>query len=209
MKKFLLVDDHDVVRSGIKNLLNEIYAPAEVHEAIDGTSTLDAIKANNYDLVILDIQMPDTDTLGLVKVIHHQYPDTKVLIFSMGAESIFAKRFMKAGARGFISKDAPLSNLTHAINTVLEGKNYLSEKMLNKIAEESINGNPLNPFDRLSPKEFEIVMLLLSGKSVGDISSMLNLHTSTVGTHKARLFEKLEVSNLMDLSKMAKAYELE
>ena len=206
MKRFLLVDDHVVVRSGIKVLLSEIYKPAEIHEAFDGESTIEKLKTNQFDLIMLDIQMPNTDTLGLMKVINQNYPSAKVLIFSMSAENIYAKRFMKAGAFGFISKESPLDEITKAINLILKDRKYISESLIDKLAEDSLSGNPGNPFDKLSPKEFEIVSLLLAGKTLTDISHSLNIHTSTAGTHKARLFEKLGVSNILELNELAKLY---
>jgi len=206
MKRFLLVDDHVVVRSGIKVLLSEIYKPAEIHEAFDGESTLEKLKENQFDLIMLDIQMPNTDTLGLMKTIHQTYPSQRVLIFSMSAENIYAKRFMKAGAYGFISKESPLEEITKAINLILNDRKYISESLIDKLAEDSLSGSPGNPFDKLSPKEFEIVSLLLAGKTLTDISHTLNIHTSTAGTHKARLFEKLGVTNILELNELAKLY---
>ena len=208
MKKFLLVDDHMVVRSGIKILLSEIYGPAEIHEAINGETALAKLKAKKFDLTILDIQMPNTDTLGLMDFIHNTYPDAKVLMFSMSAENIYAKRFMKAGAFGFISKDAPLEEITKAINLILSGKKYISETLAERLAEDSYSGKSGNPFNVLSPREFEIVTLLLDGKTVTDISHTLNIQTSTVGTHKARLFDKLGVTNILGLKELATMYNL-
>lgn len=208
MKKFLLVDDHVVVRSGIKILLSEIYNPSEIHEAMNGDTAVEKLKAESFDLVILDIQMPNTDTLGLMEYIHITYPDAKVLMFSMSAENIYAKRFMKAGAYGFISKEAPLEEITRAINIILSGKKYISESLAEKIAEDSFSGKAGNPFNELSPREFEIVKLLLEGKTVTDISHNLNIQTSTVGTHKARLFEKLGVTNILELKELSTTYNL-
>lgn len=208
MKKFLLVDDHVVVRSGIKILLSDIYNPCEIYEAMNGETAILKLKENQYDLVLLDIQMPNTDTLGLMEYIHITYPDAKVLMFSMSAENIYAKRFMKAGAYGFISKEAPLEEITRAINVILNGKKYISETLAEKLAEDSFSGKSSNPFNELSPREFEIVSLLLDGKTVTDISRILNIQTSTVGTHKARLFEKLGVTNILELKEMATTYNL-
>lgn len=208
MKKFLLVDDHVVVRSGIKILLSDIYNPCEIYEAMNGETAVLKLKENQYDLVLLDIQMPNTDTLGLMEYIHITYPDAKVLMFSMSAENIYAKRFMKAGAYGFISKEAPLEEITRAINVILNGKKYISETLAEKLAEDSFSGKSGNPFNELSPREFEIVSLLLDGKTVTDISRTLNIQTSTVGTHKARLFEKLGVTNILELKEMATTYNL-
>lgn len=208
MKRFLLVDDHTVVRSGIKILLSDIYIPSEIYEAINGETAIAQLKERDYDLIILDIQMPNTDTLGLMEYIHIAYPEVKVLMFSMSAENIYAKRFMKAGAYGFISKEAPMEELTRAIQVILSGKKYISESLAEKLAEDSFSGKSGNPFNELSPREFEIVTLLLDGKTVTDISHTLNIQTSTVGTHKARLFEKLAVANILELKELATTYNL-
>lgn len=208
MKKFLLVDDHVVVRSGIKTLLSEIYNPAEVHEAMNGDTAISKLKNDQFDLIIMDIQMPNTDTLGLMEYVHITYPAAKVLMFSMSAENIYAKRFMKAGASGFVSKEAPLEEITRAISTILNGKKYISDTLAEKLAEDSYSGKSGNPFNELSPREFEIVTLLLDGKTVTDISHALNIQTSTVGTHKARLFEKLGVTNILALKELATTYNL-
>lgn len=208
MKKFLLVDDHVVVRSGIKILLEDLYKPSEIHEAMNGETAIEKLKANSYDLILLDIQMPNTDTLGLMEYIRITYPEAKVLMFSMSAENIYAKRFMKAGAYGFISKEAPLEEITKAMSVILSGKKYISEGLAQKLAEDSFSGKSGNPFNELSPREFEIVSLLLDGKTVTDISHTLNIQTSTVGTHKARLFEKLSVENILQLKELANTYNL-
>ena len=208
MKKFLLVDDHVVVRSGIKILLSDIYYPTEIHEAMNGNTAIDKLKTDEYDLILLDIQMPNTDTLGLMEYIHITYPKARVLMFSMSAENIYAKRFMKAGAYGFISKEAPLEEITKAINIILSGKKYISETLAERLAGGSFAGKSGNQFNELWPREFEIVSLLLDGKTVTDISHTLNIQTSTVGTHKARLFEKLGVENILQLKELATTYNL-
>lgn len=208
MKKFLIVDDHVIVRSGIKFLLAEIYQLAEIHEASDGDSATQKLKEHQFDLIMLDIQMPKTDSFGLMEYIHIKYPQARVLVFSVSAENTYARRFMKAGAYGFVSKEAPLGEIIKAINLVLNDRKYISESLAYKIAEDSFAGRSDNPFNKLSPREFEIVSLLLSGQTVSDISQSLNIQTSTVGTHKARLFEKLSITNILELKELATAYNL-
>jgi two-component system, NarL family, invasion response regulator UvrY len=208
LKKFLLVDDHVIVRSGIKLLLSEVYNQSEIHEASDGDTAIEKLKTDSYDLIMLDIQMPKTDTFGLMEYIHIKYPSAKVLMFSVSAENTYARRFMKAGAYGFVSKESPLEEIIKAINLVLNDRKYISESLAFKIAEDSFAGRSDNPFNKLSPREFEIVSLLLSGQTVSDISQSLNIQTSTVGTHKARLFEKLKVSNILELKELATAYNV-
>lgn len=208
VKKFLLVDDHTVVRTGVKLLLSEMFKPCEVDEAGNGDTATELLKNNKYELVMMDIQMPKTDTLGLMEYIHITLPDTKVLMFSMSAENIYAKRFLKAGAMGFISKDASLDEITKAINQVLSNKKYFSPTLTDKFMQESLTDTPANPFDKLSRREFEIASLLLSGVTLSEISNSLNLQISTVGTHKARMFEKLQVTNLLELKELATTYNL-
>jgi two-component system invasion response regulator UvrY len=152
--------------------------------------------------------MPKTDSFGLMEYIHVKYPKAKVLVFSVSAENTYARRFMKAGAYGFVSKEAPLEEIIKAINLVLNDRKYISESLAYKIAEDSFAGRSENPFNKLSPREFEIVSLLLGGQTVSDISQSLNIQTSTVGTHKARLFEKLSVTNILELKELATAYNV-
>jgi two-component system invasion response regulator UvrY len=208
MKKFLLVDDHVVVRSGIKLLLLEIFKPAEIYEAADGEGVLEKLKEHVFDLIILDIQMPKTDTIGLMETIHIQYPDAKVLMFSMSAEKIYAKRFLKAGAKGFVSKEAPLEEIIKAVNQILNNRRYISDSLADFLADESVSAKTDNPFNRLSAREFEIASMLLSGGTISSISKQINIKVSTVGTHKTRLFEKLNVNNLLELKELATNYNL-
>jgi two-component system, NarL family, invasion response regulator UvrY len=208
MKKFLLVDDHVVVRSGIKLLLLEIFKPSEIYEAADGETALQKLKENSYDVVILDIQMPKTDTIGLMDTIATQYPGTKVLIFSMSAEKIYAKRFLKAGAKGFVSKEAPLEEIIKAVNQILNDRRYISDSLADFLADESLNAKTDNPFNRLSAREFEIASMLLNGGTISSISKTIDIRVSTVGTHKTRLFEKLGVNNLLELKELANNYNV-
>lgn len=208
MKKFLLIDDHTVVRSGIKLLLTDIYKDVNIQEAKDGESALQLLQNDTYDLVTLDIQMPQTDTYSLMELIKKQYPDLKVLVFSMSPESIYAVRFIKAGAKGFISKDAPLEEITTAIDKVLNGKKYFSEELLNLLAEGNTTETNNNPFSTLSAREFEIVSMLLTGKTISAIAADLSLSLSTVGTHKGRIFTKLKVINLLELKELSRSFDI-
>lgn len=208
MKRFLLIDDHVVVRSGLKFILSDLFKPCEIDEAEDGDSATDQLKREQYDLVILDIKMPNTNTLQLMEYFKITYPQLKVIIFSMNSETIYAKRFLKAGAKGFVNKDAPLDEVVKAIQQVLSGKRYISSTMVELLAEFGTGHSDENLFNNLSPREFEIVSLLLKGESISHIAQSLNLQVSTVGTHKARIFEKLKVANLIELKEMASIYNI-
>ncbi len=208
MKRFLLIDDHVVVRSGLKYILSDLFKPCEIDEAEDGDSATEQLKLQEYDLVMLDIKMPNTNTLQLMEYIKITYPHLKVIIFSMNSETIYAKRFLKAGAKGFVNKDAPLDEVVKAIQQVLSGKKYISSTMIDLLADFGSGYSEVNLFNTLSPREFEIVPLLLKGDSVSHIAQLLSLQVSTVGTHKARIFEKLKVSNLIELKELATVYDI-
>jgi DNA-binding NarL/FixJ family response regulator len=206
-EKFLLVDDHVVIRTGLRVLLTDLYPFAEIHEAFDGESMLKKLRENHFKLIVMDIQMPNTESISLLNTVISKYPGASVLIYSMSSESIYAKRFFKAGAKGFLSKEAPLSELKKAIQKVLSNKKYISETMVDILADDINQEKPSNPFSTLSPREFEIVSLLLGGTTLSGISHTLNIQPSTVATHKARLFEKLNVKNILELKDLAMVYE--
>ena len=152
--------------------------------------------------------MPKSDTLGLVEFINREYPAVNVLIFSMSAEQVYAKRYFKAGAKGYLSKDADLDEIKKAISLILNGRKYISDSLVEMLADaakiEAVN----NPFERLTQREFEVAQLLLKGQSVTEISQSLNLGISTVGTHKARIFVKLGIKNIMEMKELAMFHEL-
>ncbi len=208
MHSFLLIDDHVVVRTGIKLLLNSIYPDSTIEEAKDGEEAVKKLKECQYEFAMLDVQMPNTDSLALMETIRVEFPNIKVLVFSMNAESIYALRFMKAGAMGFISKEAPMDEVKKAILQVVNGKKYISEEMLFVLAESTNAANNNNPFSLLSTREFEIATMLLNGKTISVIAADLSLGISTVGTHKGRIFTKLKVTNLIELKELANSFNL-
>ncbi|MDB5198095.1 MAG: hypothetical protein JWO92_58 [Chitinophagaceae bacterium] len=208
MKKFLLIDDHAIVRSGIKFWLSAEYNPSEIDEAENGKEATQKIRDNDYDLLLLDIHMPETNTLDLLKSILNTKPNSKVLIFSMNSEGMYAKRFLKAGAVGFVSKDAPIEELKKAVNLSLNNRKYFSDKLIDSILNEKSGEENNNPFLKLSDREFEITGFLLEGKSLGEISQLLNIHNSTTGTYKGRIFEKLKIENVFQLNELAVLYDI-
>lgn len=208
MKKFLLIDDHAIVRSGIKFWLSAEYNPSEIDEAENGKQATEKVDNNDYDLLLLDIHLPQTNSLDLLKSILTTKPDSKVLIFSMNSEGMYAKRFLQAGAVGFVSKNAPIEELKRAVDLAIHNKKYFSDQLIDSILSEKNGVETNNPFFKLSEREFEITSLLLEGKSVGEISTLLNIHNSTTGTYKARIFDKLKIENIFQLNKLATLYDL-
>jgi two-component system, NarL family, invasion response regulator UvrY len=198
----LIVDDHDVVRTGIRSVLQDIFNQATIYEAYDEKSALVLVKERNYDLIIMDVQMPNTDSFGFLEYIKMRDASAKVLVFSMSNENIYAKRFLKSGAMGYVSKSTGLTELTKAVDLVMSGRKYISENLSELFAQEfDIDATP-NRFDQLSKREFEVAALLMKNKSINEVASILSINSSTVASHKARVLEKMGVKNIIELIEM-------
>lgn len=206
-KHILLVDDHAVTRLGLKELLLGLYPSFKISESDNGDSMLRELQAGRIDLIVLDIQMADTETFNLVELISIKYPNTYILIFSMLPEKLYGRRMLKAGAKGFLSKTASINEIKWALETALNAKRYVSAVMADLLAEESFSA-VTEPFMSLSHREFEIMNDLLQGHSLNYISQRLNLRPSTVGTYKARIFQKLQVQNVFQLKEMSLLYSV-
>ncbi|MBA3705387.1 MAG: response regulator [Bacteroidetes bacterium] len=205
--QILLIDDHYIIRAGIKLILSE-KLNVLVDEASNGNSALTQIKNNSYDLIMLDINLPDTDGFKLLAQILKVQPDSKVLVFSMNPEVLFAKRFIKMGARGYLNKEASDNEIVKATNTVLSGKKYISMELAEILLNETAHEKADNPFKSLSEREFEVAMSLIKGETPVDIANKMNLHPSTIGTYKVRILEKLNVHNVIELIQLAGIYDI-
>ena len=199
MKRFLIADDHSVVRTGISLLLKEEFLNTEIDECRNGDTAWEKIKTNNYDLAILDINMPGTDSISLLQNIFAFRPDLKVLILTMSKEEIYARIYLRLGVKGFINKEAEDSEIRKAITTTLNNKKYLSPEMHVIQNLEATKRDHLSLYERLSPRELEVMTHLLEGKNVSQIANLLCSHTSTIGTHKAKVLQKLGVTNVIEL----------
>lgn len=208
MEKFLLVDDHAIVKTGISLLVKETYPFSVIDTAHDGDSAYEKVQKNEYDIVMLDIHMPNTDTISLVERMITIRPTIKILIFTMGSEGVFGKRFLKLGVKGFLSKDSTDDEIKRAINIVIQGRKYLSDGLFLTLTDDNLKLRSDNPFEDLSNREFEVAIHLIKGKSVGEICDMLHVQNSTVATHKSRILEKLKVTNIIELREIARIYQV-
>jgi DNA-binding NarL/FixJ family response regulator len=206
MEKILLVDDHMIIRSGLKMLLSNDLANYCFEEAADGDTAINHLKNSDYALVVLDINIPGTDTFAVVEDTLRLKPATKILIFSMNSENIYAKRFLKLGVKGYVRKDEPAEEIKTAVFTVLNNKRYISKTLGENLAKEMFEKKTDNPFDKLSPRQAEITRQLIHGKTISEICSQMSLHSSTVSTQKNRVFEKLNISNVVELYALAKMH---
>ncbi|HUS00678.1 MAG TPA: response regulator transcription factor [Chitinophagaceae bacterium] len=208
MIRILLADDHEVIRSGLKYFMSSVVAHPVIHEAWDGNSTMEKVKENEYQLIIMDLNMPQTNCFELLADIIDTRPDTKILIFSINPEDVHAKRYLQLGAKGYVNKNAPPSELGNAIITILENKLYISPSLSDVITGHLLSKKTGNPFDILSAREFEIVQQLIQGRSLTDIRVALHLKSSTVSTYKGRIFEKLKCNNIIEVVQLAKLYNI-
>lgn len=205
----LIVDDHAVMRKGLNVLLNDFYPSMNIYEAGDGDELLNEFKQHTIDLLVIDIHIPQTDTIGLVEIVSIKYPETYILVFSMMPERIYGRRLRKAGAKAFLPKEATIEQIKIAFDAIIENRHLSPDNAL-WIASKTVE-KPQNesPFSLLSFREFEILNYLLEGKSIHVIAKLLNLKPSTIGTYKSRSFEKLKISNIFELKDLAVLYNLQ
>jgi len=206
MKRLLIADDHTLVRYGLKIALSSHFTDCQIDESWDGESVMAQLNANKYDLVLLDLNMPETDPSVLLHWIKEFHKDAKVLVVSMNEENIYGKRTLELGAQGYLKKDSSPAELLKAINTVLSGKKYVSSALGDILMHDTIHGNALNPFDRLAPREFQIAMHLVQDHSLSEIGEMLQIQYVTVSTLKRRILEKLGIKSMKALVQLAEAY---
>jgi len=207
-KKFLIVDDHSIVRTGVSITLGGLFLNCSIDQANDGDSALEKIRTEDYDLVTLDIHMPQTDTSTLISNMLAIKPDLRILIFSMASELVFAKRYIKMGARGFLSKDATDEEIKRAITQILQNKKYISPELSLQLSDDRLNNRLENPFDNLSNRELQLAIQLVQGKSVSEIAELFNIGVSTASTHKSNIFDKLHISNVIELRELASLYDI-
>ena len=202
--KILIADDHAIVRKGLKQLLLEEYPSAKIEEVADGERLIAKVINEKWGVVICDLDMPGRSGLDIMRQIKEIAPKLPVLIVSIYPEDQYAVRVLKAGAAGYVSKDAATEELAEAVRRVLQGRKYISPSMAEIIAEDI--GGPNSdkaPHEFLSDREFEVFKLIASGKSVSEIAEKLSLSSATVSTHRARLLIKMNMKTNPELTRYA------
>ncbi|MDO6429953.1 response regulator transcription factor [Flavitalea sp. BT771] len=208
--RVLIADDHTIVRSGIKLIIQDLLPSTVIDEASNGDEVISCVKKNDYELIVLDINMPDTDSITLVTNLLAYREHSRILIYSMNSEELYAKRFIKLGVLGYLNKESRAEEIRRAITCVLKGDIYISKKVRKDLSEDMLSKKGAdNPFERLSDREIQTVKYLLHGYSLLEIKKILNIHSSTVGTYKTRIFEKLKIKTLRELDELARMYQLE
>lgn len=208
MQRVLLVDDHAVVRRGVRAILEDHFAGIAVDEASNGDDALAAV-ANAYDAIVLDLSMPGRDGFDLLAEIKHRAPKTPVLIMSLHSEDQFAMRALRAGAAGYLTKSAASEQLVAAVTKVMRGGRYVSETLAERLALGASGAQPLeSPHERLSDRELDVMRGIASGSSVSEIAAQMHLSVKTVSTYRARLLEKMGMSSNAELTRYALEHHL-
>jgi two-component system response regulator NreC len=203
--RILICDDHTLFVEGIKAMLRNEPSLEIVGEARDGRQAVDLVKELKPDVLLMDVSMPDMNGFDATRRVRKSDTSVKVLILTMHDEEELVARCLEAGAAGYIMKDAPASQLLYAIETVQKGERYLSPAVLKKVVDVYVKNTkrPLTSYDRLSPREREVLKLLAEGLSIKDIATRLNLSVKTVDVHKYNLMKKINVHDRAELIKYA------
>lgn len=194
-RKILLIDDHAVVRGGLRAALAAAIRSSEIFEAATARDGIRMIEQEPYDVVILDLTLPDMNGIEALKSIRGLRPKMPVIIFSMHSDREYCLRCLKAGARGYVTKDGAAEEITQAVSAVLAGRRYVARHLADHLMGMLLEDDGRPPHHGLSDREFEVLCLLGSGKTVSEIGLHLCLSVKTVSTYRARLLEKLSLDN--------------
>jgi len=200
--RVLLADDHEVVRKGIRSILEDRCAPIEIAEASNGDEALAKLGAGEFDAAVLDLSMPGRSGIDLLSEVKHRYPKLPVLILSLHAEEQFALRALRAGASGYVTKAAASEQLVAAFGKIVKGGRYITDTLAERIAGAA-GGETGALHDRLSDREFEVMRGIASGESVGEIAVRMHLSVKTVSTYRTRLLDKMNMTSNAELTRYA------
>lgn len=201
--KVFLVDDHELVRTGIRRILEDVRGIKVVGEADSGEDAVKWCRAEQADIVLMDMNMPGIGGLEATKKILRFNPDMKVIVLTIHTENPFPTKVMQAGAAGYLTKGAGPDEMVNAIRMVQSGQRYLSPEIAQQMALSQFTPDSENPFKELSERELQIMMMITKGEKVTDISEQLNLSPKTVNSYRYRLFSKLNISGDVELTHLA------
>lgn len=204
----LLADDHAIIRDGLKKILADTEDMVVAGEAMNGHAALDLVRERNWGLVVLDLSMPGRSGVELIKLIKTERPQCPVLIFSMHPEEQYAVRALRAGASGYLSKEADSDLILPALRKVAAGGVYFSARVAELLVSEAAPHAQSLPHTRLSDREYQIFDRIVRGLSLTAIANELSLSIKTVSTHKSHIMSKMEMKNQVDLVRYAISHQL-
>jgi DNA-binding NarL/FixJ family response regulator len=207
--RLLLVDDHSIVREGLRRVLEAQSSGWSIAEASSGFQALDCLRQQVVDLVIVDLSMPGMNGLDLIARIKSGFPLLRVLVLSMHAEEQYAMRAFKAGANGYITKDSAAAELVAAVSKVAAGGTYVTVSLAEQVVLRLNGSTPLPSHAQLSNREMEVLRRIVAGQRLTDIARVLHLSVKTVSSHKTHIQEKLQLPNLAALVRYGIEHQLD
>jgi DNA-binding NarL/FixJ family response regulator len=209
MIRIVIADDHTIMREGLKRILEGADDIQVVGEATDGFEALAQVRKGGFDLLMLDLSMPGRNGVELIRQIKDETPKLPILILTMHDEEQYAVRAIRAGARGYLTKESAGTQLVSAIRRVASGRPYISLEVAEQLAMDAMPSVMEDlPHKQLSDREFEVFSMLVGGKSITEIAESLHLSVKTVSTHKTRILHKMGVPSLADLVQYAVVHGL-
>jgi DNA-binding NarL/FixJ family response regulator len=208
MMKILIVDDHPVVRQGIHQILAKNPEMNAVMEAASATAAMETLKSTPVDVVLLDLNLPDQNGFWVLKEIRRHYPALPVLVLTIQPEEHMAVRVLKAGANGFLNKESAPEDLLKAVQTVYSGRRYISARLAEWLAFDVSGHRESVPHERLSDREFQVLCLLASGKSISEIAALLSRSANTISTYRSRILVKMDIETNAGLTQYCLAHQL-
>jgi two-component system invasion response regulator UvrY len=207
MIKVLLVDDHELVRTGIESLLNASGNISVIGIAKCGEEAVEVIDKVSPDVVLMDINMPGIGGIEACRRLLQHHPNLKIIALSVLNDGPIPQQILNMGVKGFITKSSTVIEMVSAIQRVMEGKRFLCSDVANNLAFSNLLGNEKSPFAKLSHRESEVVTLILQGKSIKEMSELLVLSDKTINTYRYRVYEKMGVKNDVELTRLAVKFE--
>jgi two-component system invasion response regulator UvrY len=203
MIKVLIADDHPIVRQGLRQILSEIPDMMVAGEAVNGQEALDQVRAGGWDVLVLDITMPDRSGFDILKDLKYQQSDLPVLVLSIHTEAQLAVRVLKAGAAGYLTKENAPDELVRAIRKVVDGGKYISQSLAETLAIGLDTASEQPRHEALSDREFQVMQLMADGKTLADIAETLSLSAKTISTYRSRLLEKMNLKTNAEIIRYA------
>ncbi len=200
MIRVLIVDDHAIVRQGLRRILEEAKGMKVAGEAANGIEALKMLRTEKFDVILLDISMPEKNGIDTLKLIMDRNRDAKVLMLSMYPEDQYAVRLMKAGASGYLTKETAPEQLVEAIRAVIEGKKHINSTLAELLLDECGLDSGKPPHKNLSDREYQVLRMIGSGKQVSEIAETLSLSVKTISTYRAHILEKMKLKNNAELT---------
>ena len=195
MIKIIIADDHSIVREGLKQIIADTPDMVVCDEACNGSELIEKVMKDEFDVVVLDITMPDTNVLDVLKQIKKRLPTIQILVLSMHPEEQYAVRVLKAGASGYLTKESAPSELVKAIRKVSNGRKYISSAFAENLADIILSGHDQPIHATLSDREYQVLCMIASGETVKNIAGNLFLSEKTISTYRSRILQKMDMKN--------------